>query len=294
MQSTLPRITQLLALAACLAACNEAGNDGSSDTGEETAETETSDSAETETSAGETEAGETEAGETEVGETETDGTDTAATGTVTVSGNAFTFGVGSESRVSGATITILEMPEQQAITDDDGYFEFTGLPNGAEASFRLEKDGNPVVHTKTFTLPEEEGATVEHVTFQVPNDATFDALATILQIEPSEDLCQIASTVTRVGKSLYDAGAHGEAGATVTIEPALPEEAGPVYFNADVIPQHDLVETSADGGVVYTNVPPGTYTLTAHKEGVEFETVTVRCEASVLANPSPPYGLQAL
>ena len=35
-------------------------------------------------------------------------------------------------------------------------------------------------------------------------------------IEPDESqYCQMVTTVTRVGKSIYDAGAHGEAGATV-------------------------------------------------------------------------------
>ncbi|MCA9682913.1 MAG: carboxypeptidase regulatory-like domain-containing protein [Myxococcales bacterium] len=224
-----------------------------------------------------------------------DGTDTGDTGdtsaaTVTVSGDAFAFG--PYTMLPGAEVTILELPEFMVVTDAAGHFEFPALPAGAAATFRFEKDGNPVVHTKTFTLPAE--GVVERVSFQVPDDSTFAALAQIVGIVPDPGACQIASTVTRVGKSVYDQGAHGEAGATVTIEPALPVEQGPIYFNDAVIPQKDLVETSTDGGVLYTNVPPGTYTLTAHKSGVEFESVTVRCEAGVLVNPSPPYGLQAL
>ena len=83
-------------------------------------------------------------------------------------------------------------------------------------------------------------------------------------------------------------------GATVTITPSLPSEHGPIYFNANVIPQADLTETSDDGGVLYTNVPPGTYVLSASKDGVTFEDVTIQCEPDVLVNPSPPHGLQAL
>jgi hypothetical protein len=80
----------------------------------------------------------------------------------------------------------------------------------------------------------------------------------------------------------------------VTIDPALPPEHGPVYFNAQVIPQPDRVDTSEDGGVLFTNVPAGMYTLRASKPGVTFEDVVVTCDPDVLVNPSPPYGLQAL
>jgi hypothetical protein len=194
--------------------------------------------------------------------------------------------------IADATVTILELPDQQTTTDADGHWEFPELPAGAKATFVFDKAGFPRIHTKTFTLPDE--GVVERVTFQVPDDATFAALAQIVGIEPDPTKCQIASTVTRVGKSIYDEGAHGEAGATVTITPSLPAEHGPIYFNAAVIPQADLIETSEDGGVLYTNVPPGTYVLSASKDGVVFEDVTVQCEPDVLVNPSPPHGLQAL
>ena len=169
---------------------------------------------------------------------------------------------------------------------------FPDLPAGATATFVFEKDGYPVVYTKTFTLP--DSGTVERVTFQVPDDATYNALSLIVGITPDPTMCQIASTVTRVGKSLYDEGAHGEAGATVTIDPPLPAENGPIYFNSMVIPDPDLTETSDDGGILYTNVPVGTYTIHAVKDGVTFEDVVITCEADVLVNPSPPHGLQAL
>jgi hypothetical protein len=217
-----------------------------------------------------------------------------ATGTtggvlVTVSGDAFAFGPGT--MIASASVSVLEHPDASATTDDAGHFSLE-LPAGTTATFVLDKAGYPRIYTKTFTLPEQ--GPLERVTFQVPDDATFAALSTIVDIEPDPATCQLASTVTRVGKSLYDAGAHGEAGATVTIDPALPPEHGPIYFNAQVIPQKDLTETSEDGGILYTNVPPGTYVLRASKAGVEFEDVTIRCDAAVLVNPSPPHGLQAL
>ncbi len=228
--------------------------------------------------------------ETTSGESETGSeTDTATVDTVIVSGDAFAFGPGT--MIPNATIHALELPDALTTSDAAGHFELE-VPAGAAATFVIEKAGYPTTYTKTFTLPAT--GTVERVSFQVPDDATFAALSTIVQIEPDPATCQIASTVTRVGKSIYDAGAHGEAGATVTIDPALPPEHGPVYFNASVIPQLDLTETSDDGGVLYTNVPPGTYVLRASKPGVEFVEVTLRCDAGVLVNPSPPHGLQAL
>lgn len=232
-------------------------------------------------------------GSADDGSSSSDDTDTAAAA-VEVSGDAFAFTLPGEpyGRIDGATISILEQPEHVVQSDGEGHFVFEAVPPGSEATFVLEREGFPLARTKTFTLPSE--GPLERVTFQVPDDALFELLAGVLMIEVDPGACQIVSTVTRVGKSIYDAGAHGEAGATVTLEPAIPAEHGPVYFNAAVIPDPSLTETSEDGGVLYTNVPPGTYVMQAHKDGVTFEATTMKCEAGVLVNASPPYGLQAL
>lgn len=211
--------------------------------------------------------------------------------TVAVSGDAFEFG--PYSKIAGAAITIPELPAASTTTDAEGRFAFAELPGGVAATFVIEAEGYPRTSTKTFTLP-DDGAPLERVTFQVPSDATYDLLATIVDIVPDPATCQIASTVTRVGKSIYDEGAHGEAGATVAIEPPIAAEHGPVYFNAQVIPQADLIETSEDGGVLFVNVPVGRYTITASKLGVEFVAVEIDCVGGVLINASPPFGLQAL
>lgn len=57
-------------------------------------------------------------------------------------------------------------------------------------------------------------------------------------------------------------------------------------------PDRTLTETTADGGVLFTNVPPGRYTLRAHKQGAAIRSVAVTCRAGVLTNASPPWGLQ--
>jgi hypothetical protein len=212
---------------------------------------------------------------------------------IKVSGNAFSFALPGNpyGRIVGAEISILEHPEYVTKSVDDGYFEFIDLPAGMEATFVLKADGFPPARTKTFTLPETDLA---KVSFQIPNQQLFDILAVYVGITPDKEKCQMVSTVTRVGKSVYDEGAHGEAGALVSSSPAIPAESGPIYFNSGVMPDRTVTESSDDGGVLYTNVAPGEYTLTASKQGVSFESIKMKCEAGVFVNASPPYGLQAL
>jgi hypothetical protein len=222
---------------------------------------------------------------------DTSSSDTGAAG-IEVIGDAFAFTLGVPyGRIEG-TISILEQPDLVITSDAEGHFVFDAVPPGSLATFVLAADGFPPARTKTFTIPET--GPLERVTFQIPDDELVDALAAVLEIEVDPQACQIVSTVTRVGKSIYDEGAHGEAGATVTLEPAIPAEHGPVYFNESVIPDRSLTESSEDGGVLYANVPAGTYTMRAQKDGVTFEAVTMECAAGVLVNASPPYGLQAL
>ena len=60
-----------------------------------------------------------------------------------------------------------------------------------------------------------------------------------------------------------------------------------------MLPDSKRTETSEDGGVLFANVPPGDYTWTAHKAGVKFRSVKMKCRAGWLVNASPPWGLQA-
>ena len=49
--------------------------------------------------------------------------------------------------------------------------------------------------------------------------------------------------------------------------------------------------TSPDGGVLFINVPPGRYTLTAKKEGSNFEENVMNCRPGIFVNGAPPNGL---
>jgi hypothetical protein len=211
---------------------------------------------------------------------------------VSVSGDAIPFNISPDARLAGATISILEMPEKTMVTGNDGHFEFNGIEVGSEVTLTLEHPENHPIQTGTHVVGPEG---IEKLTFQAVDHNTYAGMAIILGIIPDdENRCQMVTTVTRVGKSLYDPGAHGEEGATVTLDPPLAAEHGPVYFNSQVQPQADLIETSDDGGVVFIQVPPGEYTWTAEKSGVEFKQVKMKCRVGWLINASPPYGLQAL
>lgn len=214
--------------------------------------------------------------------------------TFSISGNAFSFappGFPGWGRIEGGTITVLEMPEYTTTTVEDGYFIIEDLPINQEISLALEAEGFPTTHTKTFTLTDQD---IEEVTFQVPNLGLYTLLAQGLEVTLAEDKCQLVSTVTFLGGSLYLPDAHGEAGALVSIDPVDGEADGPIYFNEDVLPDRSRTESSADGGIVFLNVEPGDYILTATKDGVVFESVKLKCRAGVLANASPPHALQVL
>jgi hypothetical protein len=210
--------------------------------------------------------------------------------TVCISGDVIPFN--TRDRLPGALVSVLEHPEMSMTTADDGHFEFCGLDVGEEITLVMDHGEYHPIQTGTITLG-PDGA--ERVTFQAVTNNDFAGLAIMLGVSPDETgRCQMVTTVTRVGRSLYDEGAHGEAGATVTVEPEPVAQMGPVYFNEDVYPDPSATETSPDGGALYVNVEPGEYVWTAHKEGVEFTQIKMKCRAGYLVNASPPWGLQAL
>lgn len=208
---------------------------------------------------------------------------------VNASGNAFNFSPDG-GRIAGGMVTILEYPGLSSTTDEDGFFSFSGLPSGTAVTFEMTHPDYEPIQTGTFMLGNTD---LTRVSFQAPDHFFYGVFAGLLMVEPEPDKCQIASTVTRVGLSLYDGVAHGEPGATVSIDPPLPSELGPVYFNEQTIPIYSLTETSDDGGIIYVNVPPGDYVVTAHKENMRFSQIYLKCRAGYLVNASPPKGLQA-
>ncbi len=218
----------------------------------------------------------------------------ASDGGVAASGNAFAFTLRG-GHIEGAYVTLLEHPERCARTAADGAFRFDGLAPGETVTLRMHHPMYPLIQTGTHALPMTG---LERLTFQAPDYSIYGLLSSVTATESRPDRCQIATTVTEVGRSLYTAEfpSHGEAGATVTISPTPPEADGPIYFQyygaGQILPDRSLRETTRDGGVLFLNVTPGDYVLSAHKAGVNIRDVRVRCVAGVLVNASPPWGLQ--
>ena len=209
---------------------------------------------------------------------------------VALSGDAIPFIGSPGGRIAGADVSLLELPDRHVTTGPDGHFAFDELEEGSEVTVVMSHPDYHPIQTGTFRLGP---AGVERVTFQAVTYDIYAALATLLAVTPDEEnRCQMVTTVTRVGRSISDPGAHGEDGVTVTLDPPLPAEHGPIYFNSGVLPDRRLTETSDDGGVLFIQVPPGEYVWTAHKPGAVFSRVKMKCRVGMLVNASPPRGLQ--
>ncbi|MBW2402885.1 MAG: carboxypeptidase regulatory-like domain-containing protein [Deltaproteobacteria bacterium] len=253
----------------------------------------------------------------------TGGTGGSPAATVSFSGIAWAFELPGApyGRISGAKVSILEMPELETTTNAEGEFTIEGLHVGSQATLVLEHESHPLTYTKTHTVPDTD---LDDLTFQIPTNFLFGLIESGLVdggvidgIDPNK--CQVVSTFTRFGKTIGDSGHHGEPGAILSVAPANNAEAGPIYFGDDVIPDPTRAYSSLDGGVLLINVEPGDYTLSAscvpdptdliaeyppedndgeslrcQTEDVQFESILMKCQPGVFLNASPSYGLQAL
>lgn len=219
------------------------------------------------------------------------GDDEEVTAVVPVAGVAAIFNDAVTGRIADATVSVVERPELTMITAADGVFSFDGLHAGEEVTLVLEHPDYPLMQTGTHTLPAEG---IEDLTFQVPEKGIYNALAALVQITPDPNKCQMVTTITRKGGTILAPGAHGEANVTVALAPSLPSEAGPIYFDASVLPDKTLTESSEDGGVLYVNVEPGQYVLSGTKAGATLGDVRFKCRPGVLVNASPPHGMNVL
>ena len=295
MQSSSPFLRRLAVLSAALilvSACSDDGGDNGAGT---VASTETV-AADT-TGAPGTDAPSTDAPTTEVPPTDPPTTD-AAVGHLR--GTAYTFN--TPDPIAGATITIVELPGLSATTAADGSYELE-VPAGSSVTPYIEAEGHFGVHTQTFTVDEaHDGLEIDGVNFQTPTVGIYDGLKALVSGFTGKDpfeggSCVIVTTVgdARMVGMTFDEfiefHPHGVEGATVSIEPAV---ATPIYFNEDVLPDATQLTSSIDGGVLWPNVPPGDYTLTAQKDGMEFVTVHATCEAGWVVNANPVHGLHAI
>jgi hypothetical protein len=211
----------------------------------------------------------------------------------TVTGHAFVFGPnGAGLSLDGATVSVTESPDVTATVAADGTFTIAA-PSGGPATFSLRQDGFFPNQSATLAITADG---IAMLGFQAPTNDTVDTLSTFVRVTPDPTRCQISTTVSRAGTEPYGGDALGVEGVIVTIDPPLAASSGPIYFAYAAVPFPDrsLTATTIDGGVVFTNVPVGDYTLSASKNGTSFSTVDVRCRAGVLVNAAPPHGIQEL
>jgi hypothetical protein len=212
---------------------------------------------------------------------------------VTVSGKAFVFAGSSTDTLEGAVVAVAEDPASyQTTVQPDGTFSLE-VPSGAPASFQLDKPGFFPNQSAALELGADG---VMMLGFQAPSNMTVDTLSTFVRATPDPKLCQIATTVSRAGTDPYGGDALGEPGVVVTLDPPVRDHDAIYFYYSDgtIFPDPALTATSIDGGVVFTNIPPGEYTLTATKAGKQFTPVTIRCRAGRLVNAAPPHGLQEI
>ncbi len=216
--------------------------------------------------------------------------------TVHLRGTAYEFNV-VHTMLAGATIRVAEYPKLKATVRGDGTYDLA-VPDHAKVTPYIVAPGYHTVYLQTFTT---DGEDLANVNFQTPIDAVYAGLVKVLAVPVNASgnpvKCAIVSTFnTRNVRDLsyqgfINYGAHGVAGATASGSPALPK---PTYFDKDVFPTPTQKASSVDGGVVWTGVPAGVYTITAHSSTTKFANFVATCRPGRVVNANPPWGLHEL
>jgi hypothetical protein len=219
-------------------------------------------------------------------------------GPLSISGQAYFFDMETPGQldwmreVEGAELYVLEAPELRVTLDpsSDHGFTIDGIPEDVKLTLALVHEDYFPHLTRTFDVGD---SSVTGVTFQSISRTIATLAAALLGADADdESRCQMATTVTALDPQ--DVWAPGEPGAIVTIDPEVSAEQGPYYFDENVIPDLSLTETTSDGGVTVVGAEPGTYRWDAHKDGVTFEQLEMKCVGGWLTNASPPYGLNII
>jgi hypothetical protein len=216
--------------------------------------------------------------------------------TVQLTGTAYRFNQ-TKIRIAGATISVAEMPGVTAVTDSKGVYTLT-VPAGRPVTPYITAPGYHTIFLQTFNT----SSNLVNVNFQTPDVATYANLYLLLTsigggVVPDQNGCVIVTTASDAkiqGLSFEDFvayGAHGVAGATGT---TLPTVAPPIYFNANVVPDPNQKTTSKDGGIVWTNVPYGAYSVSATHPTRKFASFTANCEKGRVINANPAWGAYEL
>jgi|GEM_PF-695497 len=242
-------------------------------------------------------------------------------GTVTISGNAYAFiFAGDMRRLEGAVIKVVEYPELETIAGEQGAWSLEVPDNAKVTPYATFPDTTPedsdddyfTTYAQTFYT---RGKDINRINFQMPKQWVVEALGAIVGADfdgPAGQKtlrnCAVVSTFFRLQRTkdgelidgrtytnfddFHDYRAHGVADSTATLTDAqgnVPRN--PIYFNASVIPDPSRTVSSGDGGVVWSNVPEGEYTVRGQHETKRFAEAKVTCAPGRLVNASPPWGL---
>lgn len=224
------------------------------------------------------------------------GGEAAAQPTVHLRGTAYEFN-NVRKLLAGATIRVAELPRLKAVVRRNGTYDLA-VPDRARITPYIRAAGHHTIYLQTFTTGGEDLA---NVNFQTPTEDVYRALVALLNVPVDEhgELVDCAVVSTFNTKNVRDLGyagfiaygAHGVAGATATGRPTLPK---PDYFNESVVPDPAQRDSSKDGGVVWTRVPAGVYTITAHSPRTRFASFAATCRPGRVVNANPPWGLHEL
>ena len=220
----------------------------------------------------------------------------AAARTVHIRGTAYEFN-NTDVRLDGATIRVAEYPRLRATTERDGTYDLA-VPDQRTVTPYIVAAGYHTIYLQTFRTGGED---LERVNFQTPTTAVYQALATLLDVPlgPDGELRECAIVSTFSTRNVRDLsfrgftgyGAHGVGGAMAFATPALP---GPIYFNENVMPDPAQRRSSVDGGVLWTGVPAGVYTIRARHPSTRFASFVATCTPGRVVNANPPWGLHEL
>lgn len=220
----------------------------------------------------------------------------AASKSVHLRGTAYEFN-NTKVLLAGAKIRVAELPNVVATVRSNGTYDLA-VPDRRKVTPYIVAPGYHTIYLQTFRT---DGESLERVNFQTPTEAVYMGLVALLKVPVDSDGqlrdCAIVSTFsTRKIRNLSfqqfrKFGAHGVAGATAFATPSLP---APVYFNKQVIPDPSQKRSSKDGGVVWTRVPAGVYTIRAKHPSRKFASFVATCRPGRVVNANPPWGLYEL
>lgn len=148
-------------------------------------------------------------------------------------------------------------------------------------SYIYEKEGWITTKSNVITVTDEDNTDIatQFIDPLYYNYGVKPAIEAQLSAAFGFPFVMQSGLVTTIGKSWASMHEeilpHGDPGATAIMTPAVPFPAtvGPVYFNEQIEPDPTHPYTSEDGGVMWFNMPTGTFDITANKEGVEYETI---------------------